>query len=93
MYHVEGRDLHMVTTNPTMNGAVSSRPLSRVKTCVGVKGCLSGANVSQSAKATSATKPLTRVPMTFESLDGSVVVYTIPTSISVAEAMNSMAPT
>jgi hypothetical protein len=54
---------------------------------------LSGAKVSQSANATNAMKPLTRVPMTLGSFEGSVVVYTMPTRMSVAEAMKSMAPT
>jgi hypothetical protein len=45
-----------------------------VKTCVGVSGCLRGTKVSHSAKATSVTKPLTSVPMTFGSSEGSVVV-------------------
>lgn len=75
-----------------MNGAVSSRPLSRVKTCVGVKGCLSGAKVSHSANATRVTKPLTRVPMTFGSLAGVVVVYTMPTRMSSADATKSRTP-
>jgi hypothetical protein len=83
----------MVTTKPTMKGAVSSRPLFRVKTCVGVKGCLSGAKVSHNANATKATKPLTRVPVTFGSLAGVVVVYTMPTRMSTADAMKRRAPT
>jgi hypothetical protein len=83
----------MVTTNPTMKGAVSSRPVSRVKTWVGVSGCFSGAKLSHNANATSAPKPATSVPMTFGSFDGSVVVYTMPTRIRVAEAIKRIAPT
>jgi len=40
----------------------------------GVSGCFNGANVSQRAKTIRHAKPLTRVPMTFGSLDGRVVV-------------------
>jgi hypothetical protein len=75
MSHIQmGHLQNIVTTKPTINGAVRSRPLSRLKTCVGVSGCFKSANVSQRANATSATKPLTKVPMTFASLDGNVVV-------------------
>ena len=57
-----------------MNGAVRSRPLPEVKTWTGVRGCLSGTNVSYKAKMTRVPKPATSVPMTLGLVAGRMVV-------------------
>ena len=64
----------MVTTKPTMNGAVSSLPRSFVNSRVGVKGCLRGTKVSYKANIASRMRPEINVPRTFGSVEGRVVV-------------------